>query len=312
MKIKQSLAFQLLKVTFSIYLIVTLSVTAAHMYTEWLQFEKYLKKDLYELGLSAKKGFVLAMWDLDYKQVNVIAEGLLALPIVTGVEIQDKQIKKMHGLHGDIVNAYQLIHDEDGLSFPVGNMKIYSSTGIVYKRIKHVYLLTILNAIAKTISLWLIVLWVGKKLISKPLTSLATHSHLISLDQLTDKNGVPLQISIKTKGQNEIKILEQAFNEMLLKLLANRNDIQAFNQTLELNVQERTLQLSKKNEELQQALEEVRTLRGILPICSFCKKIRNDDGYYEQIESYIHKHSEVDFSHTVCPACLKEHYPDFL
>ena len=311
MRIKQSLAFQLLKLTFSIYLIVTLSVTAAHMYTEWVQFEKYLKKDLYELGLSAKKGLILAMWDLDYQQVNVIAEGLLALPIVTGLEIQDKQIKKMHGLRGDIVNAYELIHDEEGLTFPVGNMKIYSSTGIVYKRIKHVYLLTILNAIAKTIALWLIVLWVGKKLITKPLTSLASHSHLISLDQLTDQNGVPLQISVKTKGQNEIKILEQAFNEMLLKLLANRNDIQAFNQTLELKVQERTRQLSEKNEELQQALEEVRTLRGILPICSFCKTIRNDDGYYEQIESYIHKHSDVDFSHTVCPGCMKEHYPDF-
>ncbi|MCI5139174.1 MAG: GAF domain-containing protein, partial [Candidatus Electrothrix sp. AR1] len=46
------------------------------------------------------------------------------------------------------------------------------------------------------------------------------------------------------------------------------------------------------------------------PICSFCKNIRNDDGYYEQIEAYIHKHSGVDFSHTVCPTCIKKHYPE--
>lgn len=63
-------------------------------------------------------------------------------------------------------------------------------------------------------------------------------------------------------------------------------------------------------EELQDALNEIQVLRGILPICSFCKKIRNDDGYYEQIESYIHKHSGVDFSHTVCPTCMKENYPE--
>ncbi|MCI5124547.1 MAG: PAS domain S-box protein, partial [Candidatus Electrothrix sp. AR5] len=62
--------------------------------------------------------------------------------------------------------------------------------------------------------------------------------------------------------------------------------------------------------ELQSALSEIKVLRGILPICSFCKNIRNDDGYYEQIEAYIHKHSGVDFSHTVCPTCMKEHYPE--
>jgi PAS domain-containing protein len=63
-------------------------------------------------------------------------------------------------------------------------------------------------------------------------------------------------------------------------------------------------------EKLEKALSEIRTLQGILPICSFCKKIRNDEGYYEQIESYFHKHSDVDFSHTICPICMKKHYPE--
>lgn len=63
-------------------------------------------------------------------------------------------------------------------------------------------------------------------------------------------------------------------------------------------------------EQLRKALSEIQVLRGILPICSFCKNIRNDKGYYEQIESYIHKHSGIDFSHTICPACFKKHYPE--
>lgn len=63
-------------------------------------------------------------------------------------------------------------------------------------------------------------------------------------------------------------------------------------------------------DELQENLSEIKVLRGILPICSFCKNIRNDEGYYEQLESYIHKHSGVDFSHTICPSCMKKHYPD--
>jgi hypothetical protein len=68
--------------------------------------------------------------------------------------------------------------------------------------------------------------------------------------------------------------------------------------------------LRNKNIALQKALDEIQTLQGILPICSFCKHIRNDQGYYEQIEDYIQKHSGVDFSHTICPSCVKKHYPD--
>lgn len=62
--------------------------------------------------------------------------------------------------------------------------------------------------------------------------------------------------------------------------------------------------------ELQRTLSEVKTLRGFLPICSHCKKIRDDKGYWNQIESYIHKHSDAEFSHGICPECAKKYYPD--
>lgn len=63
---------------------------------------------------------------------------------------------------------------------------------------------------------------------------------------------------------------------------------------------------------LQQALEEIKTLKGILPICMHCKKIRDDSGYWNQLETYIRKHSEVDFSHGICPDCMNEHYSTHL
>jgi K+-sensing histidine kinase KdpD len=56
--------------------------------------------------------------------------------------------------------------------------------------------------------------------------------------------------------------------------------------------------------------KEIQTLRGILPICSFCKKIRNQDGIWEPLEGYIIKRSEAEFSHGVCPDCCKANYPD--
>ena len=64
--------------------------------------------------------------------------------------------------------------------------------------------------------------------------------------------------------------------------------------------------------ELREALGHVKQLGGLLPICSSCKKIRDDKGYWNQIESYIRDHSEVEFSHSICPDCAKRLYPDFV
>ena len=65
-------------------------------------------------------------------------------------------------------------------------------------------------------------------------------------------------------------------------------------------------------EELQEALSQVKQLRGIIPICASCKEIRNDTGYWEQVDEYVRNHSEAEFSHGICPDCMKKLYPDFV
>ncbi len=62
--------------------------------------------------------------------------------------------------------------------------------------------------------------------------------------------------------------------------------------------------------ELQEALAEIKALRGILPFCSFCKKIRDDKGYWEKVDIYIAKYFDADVSHSICPECMEKHYPD--
>ncbi len=61
---------------------------------------------------------------------------------------------------------------------------------------------------------------------------------------------------------------------------------------------------------LEQALGEVKTLSGLLPICSNCKKIRNDEGYWKLVEEYFEEHSEVTFTHGICDECAEKLYPD--
>ena len=68
--------------------------------------------------------------------------------------------------------------------------------------------------------------------------------------------------------------------------------------------------LHDEKNKLQEALDEIKTLRGIIPICSHCRQVRDDEGLWKQIEDYIRTHSEAMFSHGICPDCLKKHYPE--
>ncbi|OGR16418.1 MAG: hypothetical protein A2X81_11840 [Desulfobacterales bacterium GWB2_56_26] len=62
--------------------------------------------------------------------------------------------------------------------------------------------------------------------------------------------------------------------------------------------------------DLQQATREIKTLQGIIPICSYCKNIRDDKGYWTQLEAYISENSDADLSHGICPECVKKYFPE--
>ena len=63
--------------------------------------------------------------------------------------------------------------------------------------------------------------------------------------------------------------------------------------------------------ELQDALSQVQTLRGLVPICASCKKIRDDEGFWHQVEVYVRDRSLAEFSHAICPECMQELYPEY-
>lgn len=103
--------------------------------------------------------------------------------------------------------------------------------------------------------------------------------------------------------------------EKLEELVAARTrDLQeAYLQLQEENTERRRAEEEKEKiiVQLQEALARVKTLSGLLPICASCKKIRDDDGYWHQVEVYIRDHAEVEFSHGICPECVKKLYPEF-
>jgi len=90
------------------------------------------------------------------------------------------------------------------------------------------------------------------------------------------------------------------------------NRIQELNVDLDRRVRERTAELAKTNDELTASLAEVKQLNGLLPICSYCKNIRDDQNYWDSVEHYITRHTNTNFSHGICPACYEKHITPML
>ncbi len=80
---------------------------------------------------------------------------------------------------------------------------------------------------------------------------------------------------------------------------------------LQQDLADKNAELQTKNEQLQQALDQVKLLSGLLPICSNCKKIRDDQGYWQDIAVYIRDHSEAEFTHGICPDCMRTLFPEY-
>ena len=134
-----------------------------------------------------------------------------------------------------------------------------------------------------------------------------------------------------------IRVMSERFVLVLVEDLTREkvqlHENEKLRQELEKRVERRTAELRKTNEyltrevaeriraeqerekmiiELQQALAQVKKLSGLLPICASCKKIRDDKGYWQQIEQYISEHSEALFTHGLCPECAKKLYPEYI
>ncbi len=165
----------------------------------------------------------------------------------------------------------------------------------------------------------MLVHWINNRLIVKPIAKFSDSVVKLS------SNGGSIGMKIDQPISMELSQAAASFNLMSEKLSGTIEN-------LEKQVRERTSELEDSNKnlagelieitriqkekenligDLTEALSQIKTLSGLLPICSSCKKIRDDSGSWSQIEVYLQKHSEAEFSHSVCPECAKKLYPEF-
>ena len=184
--------------------------------------------------------------------------------------------RSFHRSAGDVVSA---------ISIRVPLEAAYASTNRVIFLISALLLITLAL-------LFGIQQFLGRRLLFNPLRRIQDKAVQIATDEKH------LGEEIDVSAGKELHDMITAFNSMSVILRHDRDH-------LEERVRART-------RDLQKALEAVKQLSGMLPICSSCKKIRDDEGYWKQIEEYIHEHSEAEFTHSICPDCARKLYPDYL
>lgn len=154
----------------------------------------------------------------------------------------------------------------------------------------------------------LVVMLLLDRLVVRPVVELS--DSVSRIGEEADGNG-----RVGSEGPAEIRRLATAINTMLDGLARATRQLSGKNAQLEQEIAERK-ELEQEREkliaQLQEALAQVKTLSGFLPICASCKKIRDDSGYWKQIESYLAAHADVTFSHGLCPDCAKKLYGEFI
>jgi len=239
MEFKNSLATKLLMVTFSLYFVVTLTVTLLHIGAEYFQSRNYIQQELGVIQQSYIPSLAQSLWDFDLEQIHATSVGLLRFSAIKGVQIKNEQGKLISGAGlvlndaGDAVEVDSTGHLKDKvipialflIKSPIrnlyeenkdailGEMILYSSEEIIWERVKLGLYFIIGNAIVKTAALWLLFFWAFRQFLGKPLAKATQLTQDVNFNNLEG-----LLVNWGIKGRNELKQLEDAFNAMLQKL----------------------------------------------------------------------------------------------
>ena len=280
-----------------------------------------------------------ALWIDDKDTLKVVLMGICRFPGIEYADIHtnNSTMYKMGKVdrHDEITRSFPIVHTYNGTLYTLGELNIKGSIDYVRgKIVKAVLIIATTQAVTIGIACIVLFILMYRQVIIR-LLDITVYASSLSFESLE----TPLVFNKETGHPDELDNLANTINQMrenLYKAFSHQKTVEhqlsEHRQRLEEIVEQRTSLLKATNEELQSeikermemererekliqdlrhALSEVKKLSGMLPICSHCKKIRDDKGYWSQVESYIQRHSEAEFSHGICPECAKKYYPEF-
>lgn len=264
--VKSSIAGQLLRVVFGLYLLVVLLVTALHVSASYANTKEAVRLELEATEATFAPSLEQALWEVNPDQLRSLVAGMARSPAIVGVHVVDDQgavvgqTGHVADPSGEVVHVEgddaepalshsslfwheaPLVHRRGPRSFAVGTVTLYSSSQVIFDRLQFGVLLLGAAAAVQILVFGLLFIWAGRAMLSRPLTELTRAVEGIQLDRLEDAH-----VSVATSGDNELKRLEHAFNSMIGDLLKAREELQQVHaehsKRLEAEVQTRTQEL---------------------------------------------------------------------
>ncbi|OOZ38099.1 hypothetical protein BOW53_16545 [Solemya pervernicosa gill symbiont] len=283
---KRSIASQLFRVIFGLYVLFTLVVASIQMVIEYQRVHAQLSEELALIPDTYSASLGNALWTFNEKSIRSIMAGIYQLPVVTGVKIDDRDtIRGIGGIEADgaahieysgkgiseIVRSgtfsqpisceFEIKHtDRNGVVISLGKGTIYSSSALIFERVKEGFVLILINSFVKMAVLLIIFIFFVRRILSRPLKELARQTEMITLDNLE-----PIAIDPLHRNENELTVLQGSFNQMLLKLQQARDDLDFLNENLEIEVAQRTRELELENKQriaAQRAAEKANDIKS--------------------------------------------------
>jgi len=242
--IKDSIGFNLIKLVFSVYIIIAALVTLAHMATEYFNVKSSVMQDLQLYQSSFEEPLADSLWDLDLEQTKTITPGIIKLPSIVGLQIYDlgNSLISADGLTPEnlgqqargilptklLQHEFSIVYTKENEKAAVGRAVFYSSSDVVITKVQAGFALIIINAIIKTTALWAIFLYIVRPTLISPIEQLSNALQNLTFDKLSSS-----KITIPTKRHDELKVLEQSINTMTSRLAESSDQLNELNQNLD-------------------------------------------------------------------------------
>jgi PAS domain S-box-containing protein len=258
-KIKNSISYKLLLKVIFIYFAVTLLVTAAQIYVDIQYQKKHIKEELQTIVNATSRSFANAFWDMNSKQIDIEAQGIIKLSIIKAIQIVDKNgktlLERFDKDCSDCVNTeffdtaklYKKIFNKD---IYLGNVTVYSDNDVILQRTKENFIFIFLSALFKSAILILLFIFAFKKYLQKPLSEIVSQINNINLEK-----GIYKPIKYDGDANNELILLKNSVNGMLLKIEEQVEKLNENKLYLEKEVKSRTQELRESNNQLESVIK---------------------------------------------------------
>lgn len=271
-----NLSQKVMRVIFSIYLVVTFLITSLQFLSEYLKTQDAIVSELQQLETTVRGPIATSLWQYNQKQLDALVSGLLQMPIIEGVDIFDKNeqsiiSKRYYDSAAKPMSVFdstsELYWTLNGANIPLGKLVLYSSSGVVLERVWFGFALIALTAFIKLTILFGLFIWAFDSFLGGPLRELMSQVDDVQLSKSINK-----RIHLSNTENNELQQLQDHMNRMLSAMSTDRQHLieaeQAKRDWLEEAVAERTEDLQLLNEKLQ-FLATRDSLTGVLNRGSF-------------------------------------------